>query len=149
MVAEIQRQVVAVIPVNPQGEVLLQQRDDRPDLLYPGCWTFFGGAVEAGETPNEAIHRELVEELGTNLPVIFWMSYVCPARTVPGEVHTTNSVYFVGLDPARVSLQLHEGQAMAWFTREQALALELAFMQTPVLARFFAEGVDQVAKAGA
>lgn len=149
MVAETQRQVVAVIPVNPQGEVLLQQRDDRPDLRYPGCWTFFGGAVEAGETPAEAIHRELVEELGTDLPVIFWMTYVCPARTVPGEVHTTNSVYFVGLDPARVPLHLYEGQAMAWFAREQALALDLAFMQAPVLVRFFAEGVDQVAKAGA
>jgi 8-oxo-dGTP pyrophosphatase MutT (NUDIX family) len=32
------------------GRLLLQQRDDRPDLLFPGCWTFFGGLVEEGET---------------------------------------------------------------------------------------------------
>lgn len=146
--AEIQRQVVAVIPVNPQGEVLLQQRDDRPDLLYPGYWTLFGGAVEAGETPNEAIHRELVEELGTDLPVVFWMDYVCPARTVPGQVMTTNYVHFSAVDPAQVTFVLNEGQAMAWFPREQALALELAFMQAPVLARFFADGLDRFGKAG-
>jgi 8-oxo-dGTP diphosphatase len=51
---------VSAIPVNPQGKILLQQRDDRPDLRYPGCWTTFGGAIEDGETPIEAMRRELL-----------------------------------------------------------------------------------------
>ncbi len=41
--------MVSVIPVNARGEILLQQRDYTPGILYPGCWTIFGGAVEGDE----------------------------------------------------------------------------------------------------
>lgn len=46
------------------GRLLLQQRDDHPDLFSPSCWTLFGGLVEKGENWVDALHRELTEELG-------------------------------------------------------------------------------------
>jgi 8-oxo-dGTP pyrophosphatase MutT (NUDIX family) len=45
----------------------LQLRDREPSIVYPGHWGFFGGQVEPGETPGEAIHREIREELGVDL----------------------------------------------------------------------------------
>lgn len=44
------------------------QRDDRPDLLWPGYWDLPGGGREAGETPLDCVLRELEEELTFRLP---------------------------------------------------------------------------------
>lgn len=55
--------VAAIITVD-EGRFLLQLRDDKPGIWYPGFWGCFGGGVEPGEDPVDAIRRELVEELG-------------------------------------------------------------------------------------
>lgn len=47
----------------------MQLRDDIPGIYYPGCWAFFGGHLDPGETPSEAIKRELHEEIRYTLPV--------------------------------------------------------------------------------
>ncbi len=41
----------------------MQLRDDIPTILYPGCWTLFGGHLEPGENPVEGIRREIWEEI--------------------------------------------------------------------------------------
>ena len=46
------------------GRYLLQLRDQKPGVFYPGHWGLFGGAIEPGETPELALRRELQEELG-------------------------------------------------------------------------------------
>ncbi len=53
--------VVAAIIVNEQGKILLAQRPEGKRLA--GKWEFAGGKVEDGETPEQAIIRELHEEL--------------------------------------------------------------------------------------
>jgi 8-oxo-dGTP diphosphatase len=53
---------------NSEQQVLLQLRDDIPDIPWPGTWGTFGGQVEDGETPLEAIEREIREELSYNIP---------------------------------------------------------------------------------
>lgn len=45
------------------GRFVMQLRDDRPDIWYPAHWGCFGGAVDPGETPEETIARELLEEI--------------------------------------------------------------------------------------
>ncbi|MBS3114226.1 NUDIX domain-containing protein [Candidatus Woesearchaeota archaeon] len=48
---------------NSKGEVILQERDNNPDIPYPGCLGTFGGEIDAGETPEQSIVREIWEEL--------------------------------------------------------------------------------------
>ncbi|MBE2184141.1 MAG: NUDIX domain-containing protein [Anaerolineae bacterium] len=145
--SEIQQTVVSVILINPKAEVLLQQRDDRPDLLYPGMWTLFGGSAETGETPHVAVYRELMEELGIDkADLIYWMNYLCPARSIEGQIRTTNHVYFASVDPEMTVLTLNEGQAMRWFSRKDAETLELAYLQAPVLKQFFEAGLHEYGK---
>lgn len=54
--------VVAAALINEDNEVLLAQRPEGKRLA--GKWEFPGGKVEAGESPEEALKRELHEELG-------------------------------------------------------------------------------------
>ena len=54
--------VVAAALVDDDGRVLVSQRPEGRSLA--GLWEFPGGKVEAGERPEEALIRELAEELG-------------------------------------------------------------------------------------
>lgn len=58
--------VVAAALVDIDGRVLLQQRPAGKPLA--GLWEFPGGKVEPGETPEDALIRELEEELGIAVP---------------------------------------------------------------------------------
>jgi 8-oxo-dGTP diphosphatase len=54
--------VVAVALVDPDGRVLIAQRPEGKNMA--GLWEFPGGKIEAGEKPEDALIRELREELG-------------------------------------------------------------------------------------
>lgn len=137
---------VGVIMFNPSGEVLLQQRDEKPGLAFPGCWTLFGGRVEPGETPDEAMRRELVEELelevGRDLLLTHWRMYDQPWKDVIVEQH----VYTAPIDRAVESMVLNEGQAMGYFTPAQIEDIPVAFFFREVLNTFFAEFPALIAK---
>ena len=56
--------VVHVLVFNDKGDILLQKRSMSKDVA-PGKWdTSVGGHVNSGETPEEAVKREMEEELG-------------------------------------------------------------------------------------
>ena len=64
--------VSAVALIDADGRVLLAQRPAGKSMA--GLWEFPGGKVEAGETPEAALIRELHEELGINT----WKSCLAP-----------------------------------------------------------------------
>ena len=53
--------VVAVALIDPDGRVLIAQRPEGKSMA--GLWEFPGGKIEAGERPEDALIRELAEEL--------------------------------------------------------------------------------------
>ena len=51
-----------IILVDDKNRVLLQLRDRKEGLLYPGAWCLPGGKIEKGESAKEAVMRECEEE---------------------------------------------------------------------------------------
>jgi len=59
---------VAILVTDVKGQLYLQKRDDNA-IKNAGLISFFGGAVEQGETPKQAAERELKEELSLDVPL--------------------------------------------------------------------------------
>ncbi len=53
--------VVCAVLIDADNRILIQQRPAHK--IYPGMWEFPGGKIDAGETPEAALVRELKEEL--------------------------------------------------------------------------------------
>ena len=49
--------------VSEHGHYLMQLRDHKANIYYPGHWGLFGGAVDEGEKAEDGLRRELIEEL--------------------------------------------------------------------------------------
>ena len=58
-------EVAAAVIEQPDGTFLLAQRP--PGKVYAGYWEFPGGKVEPGEAAEQALARELHEELGIHV----------------------------------------------------------------------------------
>lgn len=55
---------VGVIALLDDGRYLLQLRDNKSGIFFPGYWSLFGGGIDPGEADEAALWRELQEELG-------------------------------------------------------------------------------------
>ena len=61
---------VAIGILYRDGKFLMQLRDNIPGIVYPGHWAFFGGHIEPEESPEAALKRELIEEIGYKPPIL-------------------------------------------------------------------------------
>lgn len=111
--------VVAVcILYNVEGKMLLEHRSNIRKS-FPGYWALFGGRIEEGEKPEQAVRREIKEELGYDLkaPVFLMIQDL-------GE----NSKKYVFAEQydglGQFTLDPYESQGYGWFTLEETKALK-------------------------
>lgn len=119
-------QVAAAVIEQADGRFLLGQR--AADTFYAGYWEFPGGKVEAGETPRQALVRELQEELGIEvLRADPWL------RREHVYEHAHVKLHFFRVRAWRGELHDHVHSALAW---QRADALDVSPMlpaNAPVL----------------
>ena len=103
---------VAIAILYHQNKFLLQLRDDIPGIIYPGHWGLFGGHIEPGETPDVAVKRELLEEIGYSPPILSKFNCYSDSKVV-------RHVYHAPLTVELNALVLAEGWDMDLLTPEQ------------------------------
>ncbi len=123
--------VAVGVLIDGQGRFLLTSRP--AGKVYAGYWEFPGGKVEPGETVEQALRRELQEELGITI-----------GAAVPWQValmdysHARVRLHFCKVFAWQGDFEMRERQAMAW----QALPVQVQPVlpgTVPVLAWFAAE----------
>lgn len=120
--------VVAAALVDQAGQVLVAQRPQGKSLA--GLWEYPGGKIEAGETPEAALARELAEELGltvaeADLQPLAFVSHAYP------DFHLLMLLYactrWAG-DP-----QGQQGQPLRWASLETLAMLPMPPADVPLL----------------
>ncbi|BAT55048.1 mutator protein MutT [Nostoc sp. NIES-3756] len=100
---------VAIAILYQNNQYLMQLRDNIPTIAYPAHWALFGGHIEPGETPEIAVQREILEEIGYILPQV--AKFGCyPDQTVVR--HVFHAPLLVEFD----QLVLNEGWDMGLLT---------------------------------
>jgi 8-oxo-dGTP diphosphatase len=118
------KKIAAIILENPAGEILLMLRDNKPSIPFPDHWDIFGGHLEEGETPEEALVREIKEELDIELKdYSFFRKYEC----LSGDAYeNTKYIYFGKIDIPIEKITLYEGQRARYFSKEEIPDIKFA-----------------------
>ena len=114
------RNVAIIILYDQDKKILLQHRAEDAERL-PGYWAFFGGGIEAGETPEQAVKRETLEELNyplKNPRLIMNQDFL--SKDENNEKH----VFVEEFDPSK-KITLCEGQNFGWFHLSEINGLKI------------------------
>ena len=107
-----QRAVVDVavgVLIRPDGRFLLTSRP--PGKVYAGYWEFPGGKLEPGEGVEQALARELHEELGIEISLPGVQRW---REQVVDYPHALVRLRFCKVRAWRGALQMREGQSFVW-----------------------------------
>ena len=120
--------VVAAALVDTDGRVLVSQRPEGRSLA--GLWEFPGGKLEAGERPEEALIRELTEEVGivvteACLAPLTFASYAYP------DMHLLMPLYICRRWSGFV--QPLEGQSLRWVRSTALRELSMPPADVPLI----------------
>ena len=102
-------EVAVGVLIRPDGSFLLTSRP--PGKVYEGYWEFPGGKVEPGETVEQALRRELAEEIGVDIGAVHpWLVERIDYPHALVQLNFCKVFEWVG------ELHMHEGQQFAWAT---------------------------------
>ena len=100
-------EVAVGILMRADGAMLLSTRP--PGKPYAGYWEFPGGKLEAGETVEQALRRELIEELGVTIgPAQVWKV------TEHDYPHALVRLHWCKVEVWTGAFEMREGQSMIW-----------------------------------
>jgi 8-oxo-dGTP diphosphatase len=105
------------------GLILIGRRLE--DDSYGGFWEFPGGKIESGETNEECLERELMEELGVPTRIGALICIVEPSSSFQLTVH--HATILEG-EP-----ELHEHSELRWVTLEELPGFDLLPADRPVI----------------
>lgn len=109
-------EVVAALIARDEKILATRRRGGR----FDGKWEFPGGKIENGETPEEALHREITEELGIGIDI---QAYITDVDYDYPDFHLNMRCYLcTPADDSKLSLNVHG--ACAWVTPQEASTLE-------------------------
>jgi 8-oxo-dGTP diphosphatase len=118
------KKIAAIILENDRGEFLLALRDNKSWIPFPNHWDLIGGHVEEGETPEEALIREVKEELDIDIKdYTFFKKFEC----LTGDAYENEKYIYTGkINLPIEEITLLEGERAQYFTREEIPDIKFA-----------------------
>lgn len=113
------------------GKVLLAQRG--PNMSQAGCWELPGGKLEAGESAEQALRRELREELNLEVEIGNFLAETTWHDQSQGLSKVIHLQAFHGYAKDWSCLRLTEHQAVFWYRPTETLELGLAPADVPLI----------------
>ena len=131
------KEIAAIILENDKGEFLLYLRDNKPDIPFPDHWDLIGGHVEEGETPEEALIREVKEELDIDLKdYTFYKKYEC----LTGDAYENiKYIYYGKINLPIKEITLLEGVRPQYFSREEIPDIKFANILKSIVMNYIAD----------
>ena len=126
-----------IILLNRNNEVLLLLRDNKIDIPFPNMWDIPGGKVEEGESPEQALRREMLEEMSINNLGEIKLFKILTSENI------TDNVFWKRLDLNPKEIDLNEGQRIEYFNLKRIRKTKLAFNYNDVLESFYSEIVKE------
>jgi len=112
--------VAKIILLNKENKFLLTLRDNNPNIPEPNYWSLVGGHLEEGETPLQALKRELKEELSCPITGIKFIGETYDARFGGIEL-----LVFKGIvDEEIKNIKVYEGQKAEFFDLENLKSIK-------------------------
>jgi 8-oxo-dGTP diphosphatase len=135
------KEIAAIILVNDAGEFLLYLRDNKPGIPFPDHWDLIGGHVEEGETPDEALVREVKEELDLDLKdYTFYKKYEC----LTGDAYENTKYIYTGkINLPIEEITLLEGVRPQFFTREEIPDVKFANILKTIVMEYINDSTQQ------
>ena len=110
------KEVVSIFIRADNGNFLMQLRDNKSSIVYPGHWGLFGGDIESGESICEAASRELEEEVD----IYAFPDEFTESRKYLLSNYRVNTCYYELKTPLS-KMNLNEGSDMGIFSINQVL----------------------------
>lgn len=131
------KEIAAILLENDNGEFLLYLRDNKPDIPFPDHWDLIGGHVEEGETPEEALVREVKEELDIDLKeYIFYKKYEC----LTGDAYENIKYIYSGkINLPIEEITLLEGVRPKYFSRAEIPNVKFANILKSIVMEYIAD----------
>ena len=129
---------VSAIILNDQNYVLLQKKD-LGYIWGPGSWCLFGGHIENGETPEETMRRELLEEIRyepKNLELIRELDYI-DTDTEENERRGHLFLYQCTFEGKISDLSLGEGAGFAFVHPSEFDSMKIKEPDDSILRKFY------------
>ncbi|MDP7244124.1 MAG: NUDIX domain-containing protein [Flavobacteriales bacterium] len=105
---------VVILPY-VKGKILMQLRDAKEGIIFPGQWGFFGGGINDREMPEEAAKRELFEEIRLNPERIDKFNTI----EIPELKNHISHAYCCPLSVPIKDIKLLEGTDLGLFSLEE------------------------------
>ncbi len=125
---------VDAIIVNDKGEILLEKRSSGMSS-FPGYWCLPGGWMEWGEKVEDAVKREVMEEIGVEVEVVKFVGKYFDTNTFAikkySRVALPHICKIVSGEP-KVN-QIEEVEEIKWINPKDALNMEIAYDQKDMI----------------
>ena len=104
---------------------MLYLREDKPSIPHPGYWDIFGGGINDGETPEEGIRREVMEEIEREIEDLKYLGKLIYKKDSLCNYDCEISMFAGKINYSLNKIKLNEGVKIGFFKFEDLFNIKI------------------------